>query len=328
MGTQSKSSTPTIKIMFARVVSNSLRTQSKNKQFLTSFQKFQTKNSFKKSYLNHHFSTKVLESGPNSVVLPLKSGKTFFSFNQNDSLKTLLNLIKEEDQSADLKVLTKEGYNVSQNSKLSVAFSQPTRVVLNGEEYDLPAIHDSTPSTVAAAPVGNTVTSPPAASSNTSGVVLPSTDAATQQVIDEVIQLRAEIDPMQQKKEEVDELAEQRASRIVWVGAVALMSQWLFLARLTWYDLNWDIMEPVTYFITTGNAIVMYIWFALNRTEYTYDSWFDKLRRRRADRLYRKMNFDIDRYDALCDRMDDLEASLPPVARLQLKEAQFKVGQD
>lgn len=33
-------------------------------------------------------------------------------------------------------------------------------------------------------------------------------------------------------------------------------------------------------------------------------------------------------YDALCDRMDDLEASLPPVARLQLKEAQFKVGQD
>ncbi|XP_078658847.1 calcium uniporter protein, mitochondrial-like [Branchiostoma floridae x Branchiostoma belcheri] len=37
------------------------------------------------------------------------------------------------------------------------------------------------------------------------------------------------------------------------------------LARLTWWEYSWDIMEPVTYFITYGTAMAAYAYFAVTR---------------------------------------------------------------
>lgn len=34
------------------------------------------------------------------------------------------------------------------------------------------------------------------------------------------------------------------ANGIIWGGLGYLVAQWAFLARLTWWDFNWDIMEP------------------------------------------------------------------------------------
>lgn len=42
-------------------------------------------------------------------------------------------------------------------------------------------------------------------------------------------------------------------------------AQFGILARLTWWEYSWDIMEPVTYFITYGTAIVMYGYFLLTQ---------------------------------------------------------------
>lgn len=37
------------------------------------------------------------------------------------------------------------------------------------------------------------------------------------------------------------------------------------LARLTWWEYSWDIMEPVTYFVTYGTTIAMYAYFVLTK---------------------------------------------------------------
>ena len=37
------------------------------------------------------------------------------------------------------------------------------------------------------------------------------------------------------------------------------------LARLTWWEYSWDIMEPVTYFITYGTSTAMFAYFVLTR---------------------------------------------------------------
>ena len=39
--------------------------------------------------------------------------------------------------------------------------------------------------------------------------------------------------------------------------------QFGFLARLTWWEYSWDIMEPVTYFVTYGTAMAMYAYHLL-----------------------------------------------------------------
>lgn len=47
------------------------------------------------------------------------------------------------------------------------------------------------------------------------------------------------------------------------LGYMAL--QFGFLARLTWWEYSWDIMEPVTYFVTYMTSMVCYGYFVLTR---------------------------------------------------------------
>jgi hypothetical protein len=43
------------------------------------------------------------------------------------------------------------------------------------------------------------------------------------------------------------------------------------LARLTWWEYSWDIMEPVTYFVTYGTGIAAYAYFVLTKQEYLFN---------------------------------------------------------
>ena len=61
------------------------------------------------------------------------------------------------------------------------------------------------------------------------------------------------------------QIAKEISDRAVfWVGVksyaflYAMGVQFGILARLTWWEYSWDIMEPVTYFVTYGTAMVAY----------------------------------------------------------------------
>ena len=43
---------------------------------------------------------------------------------------------------------------------------------------------------------------------------------------------------------------------LLWAGLASVMAVWGVCFRLTFWELSWDVMEPVTYFIGsgTGNA--------------------------------------------------------------------------
>ena len=43
------------------------------------------------------------------------------------------------------------------------------------------------------------------------------------------------------------------------------------LARLTWWEYSWDIMDPVTYFVTYGPAVAAYAYFVLTKQEYLFN---------------------------------------------------------
>ena len=52
--------------------------------------------------------------------------------------------------------------------------------------------------------------------------------------------------------------------------------QFGILARLTWWEYSWDIMEPVTYFVTYGTAIAGYAYFVMTRQEFLYQEAKDR----------------------------------------------------
>ena len=52
---------------------------------------------------------------------------------------------------------------------------------------------------------------------------------------------------------------------MLWGGLAYMATQFGILARLTWWEYSWDIMEPVTYYITYGSAMAMYAYFVMTR---------------------------------------------------------------
>jgi hypothetical protein len=77
---------------------------------------------------------------------------------------------------------------------------------------------------------------------------------------------------MQEEKRLACEAKARRATTaFAWGGLTYLSVQWGFLARLTWWDYSWDLMEPVTYFIGTGTSILFGAFYVLNRREHSYE---------------------------------------------------------
>ena len=48
---------------------------------------------------------------------------------------------------------------------------------------------------------------------------------------------------------------------MAWTGLSMMGLQFGILARLTWWDYSWDVMEPVTYFVTYGTAMAMFSYY-------------------------------------------------------------------
>ena len=77
--------------------------------------------------------------------------------------------------------------------------------------------------------------------------------------------LNSELEPLEDSKALLDQKAVRRTNILVWGGLAYMAAQFGFLARLTWWEYSWDIMEPVTYFVTYGSSIAMYAYFVLTR---------------------------------------------------------------
>lgn len=59
--------------------------------------------------------------------------------------------------------------------------------------------------------------------------------------------------------------AEFHSSRVIWTGMALLSVQGGALAWLTWWVYSWDVMEPVTYFITYATSIGAFAYYVLTK---------------------------------------------------------------
>ena len=68
-----------------------------------------------------------------------------------------------------------------------------------------------------------------------------------------------------QIKEELEKKAEKRTRYLSWIGLALMGTQFGFMARLTWWEYSWDVMEPVTYFVGYATAIAMFAYYVITR---------------------------------------------------------------
>ncbi|KPA80885.1 putative mitochondrial calcium uniporter protein, mitochondrial [Leptomonas pyrrhocoris] len=144
-------------------------------------------------------------------------------------------------------------------------------------------------------------------SGSSDGTPVPSTGSSVGAFMLEEAERR--IEKLCQKEQE---LAEQlrpaiaRAAkwrRSVWGGALLFAgTQLAVISRLTYFDLDWDIMEPVSYCITIGTALVFYAYYLRYNEEHTYEV-FDQRFLPKKVRQYAPKDFDWKAYEGVCAQL-------------------------
>ncbi|XP_026537009.1 calcium uniporter protein, mitochondrial isoform X2 [Notechis scutatus] len=122
--------------------------------------------------------------------------------------------------------------------------------------------------------------------------------------------LKQQLAPMEKIRMEICRKAEKRTTWLLWGGLAYMATQFGILARLTWWEYSWDIMEPVTYFITYGSAMAMYAYFVVTRQEYVYPDARDRQYLLFFHKGAKKTRFDLEKYNQLKDAIAQAELDL------------------
>ncbi|XP_044727262.1 calcium uniporter protein, mitochondrial [Chrysoperla carnea] len=145
-------------------------------------------------------------------------------------------------------------------------------------------------------------------------------------------QLKCEIEPMELKRQELEVVAQRRTNVLTWLGLGLMSVQFGILARLTWWEYSWDIMEPVTYFVTYGTAMAGYAYFVLTKQEYILPEVKDRQHLLTLHKKAKKLGLDLNQYNSLKDRIrwiekdlrrlrDPLTMKLPPTYTVQFQDS-------
>jgi hypothetical protein len=62
-------------------------------------------------------------------------------------------------------------------------------------------------------------------------------------------------------------VAYKRADAKIWLGSLIPITAFSTLFRMTYWEFSWDIVEPISFFVSTmGPIVFFYLWFAKHKT--------------------------------------------------------------
>jgi hypothetical protein len=108
-----------------------------------------------------------------------------------------------------------------------------------------------------------------------------------------------ELGAMEAQKAAIDADAAAQVRRELWCGLGLVAAQTLGFMRLTFWELSWDVMEPVCFYVTSLYFMSGYAFFMRTATEPSFEGFFRARLASRRRRLMRARGFDVDRYNAL-----------------------------
>ncbi|XP_050600815.1 calcium uniporter protein, mitochondrial isoform X1 [Bombus affinis] len=246
------------------------------------------------------------------ITVPLPSRKEQCVFTLKPITHTVgnfIHMLKKEDRGIDRAIVTTiDGVRIGSNNTIETLMENDFRLIINDIEYLVqpPLHHKHTMENIEKLSDVRTLIGQLYESFH----VREHYATMEKHVLEELEAVRLELEPLEQKLQELDNTAAKRANIFVWVCLVLMSIQFSGLARLTWWEYSWDIMEPVTYFVNYGTTMALFIYFVLTRQEYMLP---DVMNRRQLITLHKKakkLGFDLNQYNTLKDRAYELETIL------------------
>ncbi|EIW79577.1 hypothetical protein CONPUDRAFT_166324 [Coniophora puteana RWD-64-598 SS2] len=123
-----------------------------------------------------------------------------------------------------------------------------------------------------------------------------------------------ELKKMEELKRDCDREARRGAKRMALGGFGMLIAYYGAVARLTFWDYGWDVMEPITYLSGLSTVICGYLWFLYQGREVSYSSVLDSSVTARQNMLYKSKAFDIEKWDDLNAQARSLRKEISAIA--------------
>ncbi|KAL0543002.1 hypothetical protein IC582_018088 [Cucumis melo] len=108
-----------------------------------------------------------------------------------------------------------------------------------------------------------------------------------------------ELEEMEKQKAMIDVEADQQVRRELRWGLGFLVAQTAALMRLTFWELTWDVMEPICYFITSTYFMGGYAFFLTTSKEPSFEGIYQTRFMAKQKHLMKLHNFDIHKYNRL-----------------------------
>ncbi|XP_068951191.1 calcium uniporter regulatory subunit MCUb, mitochondrial isoform X2 [Petaurus breviceps papuanus] len=129
-------------------------------------------------------------------------------------------------------------------------------------------------------------------------------------LLEKIEELREQLQPLEEMKAKIEAGSEAKTNRLLWTGLALMSMQGGILAWLTWWVYSWDIMEPVTYFITFGSSMTFFAYFLLTRQDYSYSLIKNRQFLYFFHKRLKKKDFDVQQYNKLKEDLEEAEESL------------------
>ncbi|XP_065868749.1 calcium uniporter protein 4, mitochondrial-like [Euphorbia lathyris] len=110
---------------------------------------------------------------------------------------------------------------------------------------------------------------------------------------------REQLKEMELQKAMIDKKARAQVRAELYCGLGFLIVQTLGFMRLTFWELNWDLMEPICYFVTSIHFGLAYMFFLRTSIEPSFESYFQSRFKTKQEKLMEIHNFDLRKYNEL-----------------------------
>ncbi|XP_009615261.1 calcium uniporter protein 4, mitochondrial-like [Nicotiana tomentosiformis] len=110
---------------------------------------------------------------------------------------------------------------------------------------------------------------------------------------------RRELENMEKQKALIDQKAQSLVKGELYCGLGFLILQTLGFMRLTFWELSWDVMEPICFFVTSFHFALAYGFFLRTSKEPTFEGFFQRRFKVKQKKLIKIHNFDLEKYNKL-----------------------------
>ncbi|KAL4584371.1 hypothetical protein LXL04_008971 [Taraxacum kok-saghyz] len=110
---------------------------------------------------------------------------------------------------------------------------------------------------------------------------------------------KQQLEELEKQKTLIDQKSLSQVRGELYCGLGFLVIQTMAFMRLTFWELSWDVMEPICFFVTSFHFALAYIFFIRTSKEPTFEGFFQRRFKTKQKKLMEVYDFDLHKYNQL-----------------------------